>query len=72
MLYSNRRELKQRIGRRVRKDHDSSAYPISPRPFLVTRDGIALARQEGSDVVVETGSGRYRFAYAVRAAAPAR
>jgi len=41
-------------------------HPLGPG------DGIALARQEGSDVVVETGSGRYRFAYAVRAAAPAR
>jgi uncharacterized protein YtpQ (UPF0354 family) len=41
VLYSDRRELKQRVGRRLRKDHDSSAYSICPRPFLVTRDGIA-------------------------------
>jgi hypothetical protein len=43
VIYSNRRELKQRIGRRLKKDHDASAYPITPRPFLVTRDGIAPA-----------------------------
>jgi uncharacterized protein YtpQ (UPF0354 family) len=42
VVFSNRRSLKQRIGRRLRKDHDSSAYPITPRPFLVTADGIAL------------------------------
>jgi len=41
VLYSDRRALKQRISRRVRKDHDASAYPITPRPFLVTRDGVA-------------------------------
>jgi hypothetical protein len=41
VLYSDRRALKQRIARRLRKDHDASAYPITPRPFLVTRDGIA-------------------------------
>jgi uncharacterized protein YtpQ (UPF0354 family) len=43
VIYSNRRELKQRIGRRLKKDHDASAYPITPRAFLVTRDGIAPA-----------------------------
>jgi uncharacterized protein YtpQ (UPF0354 family) len=43
VLYSNRHELKQRIGRRLKKDHAASAYPITPRPFLVTRDGIAPA-----------------------------
>ena len=43
VLYSDRRELKQRIGRRIRKDHADSAYPITPRPFRVTRDGIAPA-----------------------------
>lgn len=41
VVYSDRRVLKQRTGRRLRKDHDSSAYPITPQPFLVTRDGIA-------------------------------
>lgn len=43
VVYSNRRGFNQRIGRRLRKDHDASAYPITPRPFLVTRDGIAPA-----------------------------
>jgi hypothetical protein len=43
VLYSDRRALKQRIARRLRKDHDASAYPITPHPFLVTRDGIAPA-----------------------------
>lgn len=43
VLYSDRRALKQRIARRLRKDLDASAYPITPRPFLVTRDGIAPA-----------------------------
>jgi uncharacterized protein YtpQ (UPF0354 family) len=41
VLYSDRKALKQRIGRRVRKDHDSSSYQITPNSFLVTRDGIA-------------------------------
>jgi uncharacterized protein YtpQ (UPF0354 family) len=41
VLYSDRREVKQRINRRLKKDHAASAYPITPRPFLVTRDGIA-------------------------------
>jgi uncharacterized protein YtpQ (UPF0354 family) len=41
VLYSNRRELKQRIARRLKKDHNASAYQITPQPFLVTRDGIA-------------------------------
>jgi hypothetical protein len=40
-LFSDRRALKQRIGRKLKKDHDASAYSITPRPFLVTRDGIA-------------------------------
>jgi uncharacterized protein YtpQ (UPF0354 family) len=43
VLYSNRKQLKPRIGRKIKKDHDSSAYPITSRPFLVTRDGIAPA-----------------------------
>ncbi len=43
VLYSNRRELKQRIHRRLKKDHAASAYAITPNPFLVTRDGIAPA-----------------------------
>jgi uncharacterized protein YtpQ (UPF0354 family) len=45
VLFSDRRQLKQRLGRRIAKDHDTSAYPITPRPFLVTRDGIALGEK---------------------------
>lgn len=43
VLFSDRRAMKQRIGRRLTKDHNTSSYPITPKPFLVTRDGIALA-----------------------------
>ena len=41
VLYSDRREMKNRIARRIKKDHAASAYPITAQPFLVTRDGIA-------------------------------
>jgi len=41
VLFSDRREMKQRIGRRLKKDYAASAYQITPYPFLVTRDGIA-------------------------------
>jgi hypothetical protein len=41
VLYSNRRELKKRIAQRLKKDHNASAYQITPHPFLVTQDGIA-------------------------------
>jgi uncharacterized protein YtpQ (UPF0354 family) len=41
VLFSDRREVKQRISRRVKKDYQASAYQITPYPFLVTRDGIA-------------------------------
>jgi uncharacterized protein YtpQ (UPF0354 family) len=41
VVFSDRRSLKQRIGRKLRKDHRTSAYPVSPLAFLVTRDGIA-------------------------------
>jgi hypothetical protein len=43
VLFSDRRAMKQRIGRRLAKDHGTSSYPITPKPFLVTRDGVALA-----------------------------
>jgi uncharacterized protein YtpQ (UPF0354 family) len=43
VAFSDRRALKKRIGRQLRKDYNTSAYPITPRPFLVTRDGIAPA-----------------------------
>jgi hypothetical protein len=44
VVYSDRRSLKQRIARRLKKDHQTSAYPISPVPFLVTPDGIAAPK----------------------------
>jgi uncharacterized protein YtpQ (UPF0354 family) len=44
VVYSDRRRLRQRTERQLRKDHDTSGYPITPRPFLVTPDGIAPAR----------------------------
>jgi uncharacterized protein YtpQ (UPF0354 family) len=42
VVFSDRRALKQRLSKTLRKDHFSSAYPIIARPFLVTADGIAL------------------------------
>jgi uncharacterized protein YtpQ (UPF0354 family) len=44
VVYSNRRFLKKRTARTLKKDHDRSAYGITPRPFLVTPDGIAPAK----------------------------
>ena len=44
VLYSDRKMLKQRTVKKLRRDHDDSAYPITPKPFLVTRDGIAPAK----------------------------
>jgi uncharacterized protein YtpQ (UPF0354 family) len=41
VLYSDRRDMKQRIARKIKKDYTASAYQITPSPFLVTRDGIA-------------------------------
>lgn len=43
VLYSDRRRMAQRIERRLKADHRKSTYAITPRPFLVTADGIALA-----------------------------
>ncbi len=43
VLYSDRRRLRERTERQLRKDHRTSGYPITPRPFLVTPDGIAPA-----------------------------
>jgi hypothetical protein len=45
VLYSDRRRMKERIERQLRKDHRKSSYPITPRPFLVTPDGIAPASE---------------------------
>ena len=44
VVYSDRRKLRQRIERQLRKDYRTSGYPITPQPFLVTPDGIALAK----------------------------
>lgn len=41
VVYSNRRGVKERTARQLRKDYRTSSYPISPRPFIVTPDGIA-------------------------------
>ncbi len=43
IVYSDRRSLRQRTERQLKKDHRTSGYPITPRPFLVTADGIAPA-----------------------------
>ena len=43
VVYSDRRRLRHRTERQLRKDHRTSGYPITPRPFLVTPDGIAPA-----------------------------
>ena len=45
IVYSDRHRLRQRTERQLRKDHRTSSYPITPRPFLVTPDGIAPARK---------------------------
>lgn len=45
VLYSDRHLLRKRIPGRLRKDHKASAYPITARPFLVTRDGIATGNK---------------------------
>ncbi len=43
VLYSDKPGLRRRIERQLRKDHKTSGYPITYRPFLVTADGIAPA-----------------------------
>ncbi len=43
VVYSDSRRFGQRTERQLRKDHRTSGYPITPRPFLVTPDGIAPA-----------------------------
>jgi uncharacterized protein YtpQ (UPF0354 family) len=43
VVYSDRRRLKQRTERQLRKDYNNSSYAITPRSFLVTPDGIAPA-----------------------------
>src|SRR5581483_7224797 len=46
VLFSDRRNLKKQVGRQIRKDFFKSAYAITPRPFLVTPDGIAPGEEE--------------------------
>ncbi len=41
---SGSRSLRQQTARQIRRDYNRSAYPITPQPFLVTADGIALAK----------------------------
>lgn len=41
VVFSNKKSLRRRVGRKVREDYNSSSYAISPRLFLVTPDGIA-------------------------------
>jgi hypothetical protein len=43
VVYSDRRPSRQQTERQLRKDYRTSGYPITPRPFLVTPDGIAPA-----------------------------
>jgi uncharacterized protein YtpQ (UPF0354 family) len=44
VVYSDRHRLRQQTERQLRKDHRTSSYPITPKPFLVTPDGIAPAK----------------------------
>ncbi len=44
VLFSDRRELKQKIARKMKKDYNASGYQITPHPFLVTRDGIVQGK----------------------------
>ncbi len=41
VLFSDRKVIKQRITRRLVVDYRKSPYPITAKPFFVTRDGIA-------------------------------
>lgn len=43
ILFPNNRELRRSVQQLVRKDYETSAYPISDRLFLVTPDGTTLA-----------------------------
>jgi uncharacterized protein YtpQ (UPF0354 family) len=48
VVYSDSRRLNQQTERQLRKDYRTSSNPITPRPFLVTPDGIAPARTRTS------------------------
>jgi uncharacterized protein YtpQ (UPF0354 family) len=43
VVFPNDRELRRHVQQIVRKDYETSAYPISDRLFLVTPDGTTLA-----------------------------
>ena len=44
-LLEDRHRCRLQTERQLGKDHRKSSYPITPRPFLVTPDGIAPARR---------------------------
>src|SRR5262249_2083207 len=46
VVYSDRRSLKKQMLRQLKKDQRAAACPITPRPFLVTRDGIAAGDEK--------------------------
>jgi uncharacterized protein YtpQ (UPF0354 family) len=43
ILFPNEKDLRRSLQQTVRKDYESSAYPITDRLFLVTADGTTLA-----------------------------
>jgi len=43
VAFTDRPSLRRKIAKQVKKDYQRSAYPITPRIFLVTPDGIAPA-----------------------------
>ena len=45
IVYSDRERLRKRTERQLLKDYRTSSYQITPRPVLVTPDGIAPARR---------------------------
>ena len=45
IVYTDRERLRKRTERQLLKDYRTSSYQITPRPFLVTADGIAQARR---------------------------
>ena len=43
VTFSNRRALKQRIGRQLKKDYRGSAYAITPKPFSARTEPSGLS-----------------------------
>jgi uncharacterized protein YtpQ (UPF0354 family) len=43
IVFPNNKELRRAVQELVRKDYESSDYPITDRLFLVTPDGTTLA-----------------------------